>query len=134
MASKLLVIDDQTATCRNIERVARMHGFTVQTVTDSRIAADAFLEFGPDLVILDLIMPGLDGVAVLDALLRSGIPARIVLTTGGGVGDAYTRIADGTARFHGLGPLDVLHKPFTRQELVAVLRPGVRQEAAPALG
>jgi len=121
MSRKLLVIDDDGEICDVAGSLAQEAGFDVLTVTDPRQAAADFVAFRPDLVLLDLVMPGVDGIAVLDAILTSGIPAAIILTMGAGSGDGYVRIAAGVTRFHGLAPLEVLHKPFDRHELLQLL-------------
>ncbi|HEY1932211.1 MAG TPA: response regulator [Acetobacteraceae bacterium] len=121
MSRKLLVIDDQIEICKAISHTAQRHGFEVQVVDDSESAIAVFLAFAPDVVILDLVMPGRDGIQVLHDLLTSGVPAHIVLTTASGIGDAYVRIAAGVASFHGLAPLPLLRKPFRRADLIEVL-------------
>lgn len=121
MSKKLLVIDDEVGICRTISRIAQQQGFDVRAVADSRQAIDAFRAFWPDLVILDLVMPNVDGIGVLHDIIATGIPAVIVLTTGSGIGDAYLRIAEGVVRFHGIVQLAVLRKPFRRAELLEVL-------------
>ncbi|HUB46416.1 MAG TPA: response regulator [Acetobacteraceae bacterium] len=122
MSRKLLVIDDDGAICDFAGRLAQEADFEVVAVTDPRQAAAQFLTFRPDLVLLDLIMPGVDGISVLDAILTSGIPAAIMLTVGADAGEGYVRIAAGVTRYHGLAPLPVLHKPFHREELLRVFR------------
>lgn len=119
MPRKLLIIDDQIGVVRVIALVARQIGFTVKCVTDPNVATDTFIEFQPDTVILDMIMPEKDGVDVLHELLLTGTSARIVLTSG--LSDAYLRLAEGVARFHGHDQTVVLRKPFRRHELIQAL-------------
>ena len=97
-------------------------GFAVTCVTNSREAVAVFLESPTDLVILEMIMPGVDGTKVLRGILASGIAARFVLMTADGIGDAYLGIAQGMARYHGLATLPVLSKPFRPPELIGLLR------------
>jgi CheY-like chemotaxis protein len=117
---KLLVIDCRIAMCRVIGRAAERHGFAVQLVDAPLQAIDRFLVFQPDLVILDMVMPEIAATEVLTALLDSGVPTRIVLTTSPGIGEAYLALAEGVARFHGVAP-QVLFKPFRIAELIEVL-------------
>lgn len=121
MTRKLLVIDCRIAMCRVIGRAAQQHGFAVQLVDAPLQAIDRFLAFQPDLVILDMVMPDIEGTKVLSALLDSGVPTRIVLTTSPGIGEAYLALAEGVARFHGVPPPRVLFKPFRIAELIEVL-------------
>ena len=121
MTRKLLVIDDRITMCRVIGRAAARHGFAVQLVDVPSEAIAHFLAFRPDLVILDMIMPDVNGTTVLGELLESGVPTRVVLTSSPGIGEAYLALAGGIARFHGIRPPRVLLKPFRIAELVEVL-------------
>src|SRR5579859_2211987 len=65
----ILIIDDQEANVRVLERILQQAGYQqVTTTTDSRQVLDLFTAIRPDLILLDLHMPHLDGFAVLDAL------------------------------------------------------------------
>ncbi|HET8996027.1 MAG TPA: response regulator, partial [Acetobacteraceae bacterium] len=79
-----------------------------------------FIAYRPDVLILDMIMPEKDGIDVLNEVLLSGIPTRIVLTSG--YSDAYLRLAQGVAQFHDTDQVSILKKPFRRQELVDMLQ------------
>lgn len=122
MPRKLLVIDDRSETAQAISLEAQRAGFEVRVVQDPRAAVTAFVSFLPDVVMLELIMPGMDGIEVLRGLLTSGIPAHIVLTASSGIGDAYVRLADGVARFHGVEAPEVLRRPFQQADLLRLLR------------
>lgn len=131
MASKLLVVDDQPGITRIISLVAGHLGFETRAINEPSQALDAFLEFRPDVTMVDMIMPEHDGIDVLHELLLSGIPTKLVLMTG--FTDAYLRLAEGVARFHDAEPVAVLHKPFRRVELAELLerlaQPELRAEA-----
>lgn len=127
---KLLVIDDEAGIAEVIGFAAQQLGLQCETVQDPSGAAGLFIDYHPDIVILDLIMPGKDGVAVLHEILATGIPTKIVLTSG--FGDTYMRLAQGVAKFHSADPPVTLKKPFRRQELVDMLR-GLISEMAPPL-
>jgi len=65
----ILVVDDQPANVRLIERILQSEGYiNVRSVQDSRNAVGVFVEFRPDLILLDLHMPHLDGIAVMKEL------------------------------------------------------------------
>ena len=121
MSRKLLVIDDRIDLCRVIGRAAQRHGFEVQLVDVPLRAMGRFLAFKPDIVILDMVMPDIDGTKVLSALLRSGVPTRIVLTSSPGLGEAYLAMAEGIARFHRIRMPRILLKPFRLAELIDAL-------------
>lgn len=114
---RILVIDDETAVLRTLERILRSAGYTeVQTCSDSRRALPMFREFEPDIVLLDLRMPHLDGFAVMRQI-RSRVPAEqllpILIITGEMELEVKQRaLADGAT--------DFLTKPYDRLE--AVLR------------
>ena len=121
MSRKLLVIDNHRDVADLVADVARPLDYEVRIVADSRQAAREFISFAPDLVILDVVMQGVDGIDVLSSLIVSGLRALIVLTASVGVGEAYLRIAQGVARFNGLEPLPVLSKPLDAARLRDVL-------------
>jgi CheY-like chemotaxis protein len=67
--ARILVIDDNVANVMLVDRALRREGYSlIDTVLDSREAVERFVAFKPDLVILDLVMPHLDGYQVHDAL------------------------------------------------------------------
>jgi DNA-binding NtrC family response regulator len=57
MAKKLLVIDDQTGITKVVELIARQLGLNVRSVNSSALATETFIEFKPDVLMLDMIMP-----------------------------------------------------------------------------
>ncbi len=116
---KLLVIDDQTSITKVVGLVASRIGLEVKTVNDPFQALDAFMEFQPDILILDMIMPEKDGVDVLNEVLLTGVKTQIILTSG--FSEAYLRLAEGVARFHDSNAIHVLKKPFRRDELISKL-------------
>src|SRR5438874_664968 len=67
--AKILVVDDQDANLRLLQRILKQGGYTCfRSLSDSRQAVSVFQEFQPDIVLLDLMMPHLDGVAVMKEL------------------------------------------------------------------
>jgi DNA-binding response OmpR family regulator len=131
MTKKLLIIDDQVGTTRIVGLIARQLGFDVRIAVDPTQGLDAFIDYRPDILILDMIMPEKDGIDVLNEVLLTGIPVHIVLTSG--LSQGYLRQAENLARFHGADRVSVLRKPFRREELVAQLEaPAARAECAGA--
>ena len=80
MSSRILVVDDDTALAEMIGIVLRTEGFDPVFCSDGSEALEAFRTENPDLVLLDLMLPGMDGIEVC-ALVRaeSGVPI-IMLT------------------------------------------------------
>lgn len=117
LASRILIIDDQPANLRLLEDLFIGEGLThVVGTTDAKTALDLYTAFDPDLIVLDLMMPDLDGYAVLERLKRRGDPYdfRPVLVI---TADAT---AEAKRRSLALGAKDFLTKPFDTLE--AMLR------------
>ena len=104
-AKKLLVIDDQTGNTKVVELIARQLGLNARSLNSSSQATEEFIAFMPDVVMLDMIMPEKDGIDVLNEILLTGIPVKVVLTSG--FSDSYLRLAEGVARFHELSLIHI---------------------------
>src|SRR5213082_2623945 len=113
-APRVLVIEDDEDIAQALQRSLRMEGYEVRTAGDGEVALEEGRAFAPDLVILDLGLPKLDGLEVARAL-RGGDDVPILMLT---ARDALE------ARVEGLdaGADDYLVKPFERQELLARMR------------
>ncbi len=122
MPRKLLIVDDQPGITRSVALIARRLGLDFRAVHDPRLAVAEFIDYQPDIVILDMVMPELDGIDVLNDIILTGQPTRIVLSSG--YGDAYMALAAGVARYHGLDSPPMLRKPFRRSELEEMLGAG----------
>lgn len=119
MAKKLLVIDDQTGITKVVSLIAKQLGLQTKALNSSLEATETFIAYKPDVVMLDMIMPEKDGIDVLNEILLTGMPVKVVLTSG--FSDAYLRLAEGVAKFHENDNVSVLRKPFRRDELVRLL-------------
>jgi len=119
MPKKLLVIDDQTGITKVVGLIATQLGFDARMINDPSEATEEFIAFKPDVVMIDMIMPEKDGIDVLNEILLTGIPVKVVLTSG--FSESYLRLAEGVARFHANESVSILHKPFRREELVTLL-------------
>ncbi len=109
-AAKILIIDDEEADVCVLEWTLRQAGFPdFRSVTDSSLAKTEFDRFQPDLVLLDLNMPGLDGFAILKQL-RESTPANeflpVLMLTGENTAETRSRaLAAGASDFLGK-PID----------------------------
>jgi two-component system response regulator MtrA len=118
MASRILVIDDDTALAEMIGIVLRTEGFETSFCADGAQAVDAFRTQRPDLILLDLMLPGMDGIEICTRVrAESGIP--IIMLT------ARTDTAD-VVRGLESGADDYIVKPFNPKELVARIRTRLR--------
>ena len=120
MPKRLLVVDDSPQLTRTVARVAEPLGFAIRTCNDPQHALDAFVEFRPDILMLDMHMPETDGIDVLHDILLTGIPTRIVVTSGHG--DGLLQMAMDMARLQARLDVVSVRKPFRRQELSDVLK------------
>jgi two-component system response regulator MprA len=117
---RILVVDDDAAVRDSLARTLRFEGYQVTTACDGRQALDAAHADEPDLMILDVSMPVLDGLATCRQLRAEGLLLPVLmLTARDSVGD---RVAGLDA-----GADDYLVKPFALQELQARLRAMLRR-------
>jgi two-component system response regulator MprA len=116
---RVLVVEDDEEIAQVLQRSLRLEGYEVRIAADGEAALDQSVAFNPDLVILDLGLPKLDGIEVARRL-RSADDVPILMLT---ARDALE------ARVEGLdsGADDYLVKPFERQELLARLRALLRR-------
>jgi two-component system response regulator MprA len=116
---RVLVVEDDEEIAQVLQRSLRLEGYEVRVAADGETALDQSAAFNPDLVILDLGLPKLDGMEVARRL-RSADDVPILMLT---ARDALE------ARVEGLdaGADDYLVKPFERQELLARLRALLRR-------
>jgi two-component system response regulator MtrA len=122
-SSRILVVDDDQAIAEMVGIVLRGKGFEVITTPDGASALDSFDRLDPDLVLLDLMLPGMDGIEVCRSLRRrSGVPI-IMLTARSDTSDVVEGLEAGAD--------DYLTKPFETEELVARINARVRRNAVP---
>ena len=122
MTSRILVVDDDTALAEMIGIVLRTEGFDPVFCEDGALAVDTFRSAKPDLVLLDLMLPGLDGIEVCGRIrAESGTPI-IMLTAKSDTADVVKGLESGAD--------DYMVKPFNPKELVARIR--TRLRPAPA--
>ena len=117
---RILVVDDDLAVCRSIDRALRLEGYEVVTVATGHEALEAVAQNSPDALVLDLQLPDLDGLQVCRRIREAGNDTPILMLT------ARHGIDD---RVQGLdaGADDYLVKPFALEELLARLRALLRR-------
>ena len=116
---RILVVDDEPMVREVVTRYLQRENFAVDTATDGREALVVFGASRPDLVILDVMLPEIDGLGVLERLrARGGVP--VILLT------ARTEEADRVVGLE-LGADDYVIKPFSPRELVARVKSVLRR-------
>jgi DNA-binding response OmpR family regulator len=110
---KILVIDDDAATTTLVRLALKDDGYEVITLNDSTEAFDVILSENPDLILLDYMMPGMNGLSVLDAMRKDQNMAKIPVIFFTVMGDINTKMAAYKA-----GVRDYITKPVHHQELL----------------
>lgn len=126
MPQRILVVEDEAEIANYLKRGLVYEGFAVDIVGDGMTALAMAREHAPDLVVLDRMLPGLDGIEVAKRL-RAGLDTPIIMLT------ARDAVAD---RVEGLesGADDYLSKPFAFEELLARIRVQLRRQHARQTG
>lgn len=121
---KLLLVEDDPSMQTALRRALQSRGMDVHTCADGRAALGRWQQVAPDLVLLDLTLPGLDGLQILEQARRAGLTTPVlILTARGTVGDRIIGLNAGAD--------DYLPKPFDLDELEARLRALHRRRADP---
>jgi len=133
---KILIVDDEPAISMLIEFNLKLAGFEVHSVSDGEAVFEAVQTFRPDLIILDLMLPKMDGIQVCRKLrVQNNLVPIIMLSALQGLSDKIAGLDNGAD--------DYMTKPFSPQELVsrvlAILRrtsilPAVRTEESLTVG
>ena len=117
--AKILVIDDEPAITNLVSAYLRTEGYEVYTAADGNAGLKTARAFKPDLVILDLMLPGIDGIELLSRLRRESEVYVIMLT-------ARTEETDKIVGLS-VGADDYVTKPFSPRELVARVKAALRR-------
>jgi len=126
---RVLVVDDDPKVCETLDRYLAHAGYATATALDGAKALEVARSFAPDLIVLDLMLPVVDGLAVCRTLRATSSVSIIMLTAKSTERDKLEGL--------GLGADDYLTKPFSPRELVArveaVLRRAAKQEQSPCI-
>jgi two-component system, OmpR family, response regulator len=117
---RVVVVDDEASLTDLLSMALRYEGWDVRTAADGHTALSLVREFRPDVVVLDIMLPDLDGMRVLSRLRSDGTDVPVLFLTAKDSLD--DRVAGLTA-----GGADYVTKPFSLEELVARLRGLIRR-------
>jgi two-component system, cell cycle sensor histidine kinase and response regulator CckA len=112
--ARILIVDDQDANLRLVERILKQGGYiTYRSISDSRLTVSTCQEFQPDLILLDLMMPHLDGLAVMEQLqpFSEGTYLPVLILTADVASESKRRALSAGAK-------DFLTKPFDAAEVL----------------
>lgn len=122
LSDKILIVDDD----ENISEILNMHlessGYTTKIASTGKRAQELFLEYNPNLVLLDVMIPGIDGIDVLKWVRKQGEVPVIMLTAKGDTFDKVLALE--------LGADDYIVKPFEPKELLARVKAVLRRYSA----
>ncbi len=119
MTSKILIIDDEQSILNLVTAYLRPEGYELQTARDGRSGLELARTFKPDLIVLDVMLPGMDGLELLAQLRRESDVYVIMLTAKTEETDKIVGLA--------VGADDYLTKPFSPRELVARIKAALRR-------
>ena len=125
MSQRILVIEDDQSIAEIVGILLRAEGFEVSYCADGNQALNAFQVVNPDLVLLDLMLPGRDGVEICRAIRNSsGVPI-VMLTARSDTSDVVTGLEAGAD--------DYIVKPIKNEELIARIRARLRNLETPTV-
>jgi len=119
MKERILVVEDDEGIIRVLRRALTYEGYTVDTAPDGETALNLVHEHQPDLVVLDLMLPGMDGLEVCQRIRSQSSMPIIMLTAKDAIQDRILGLDAGAD--------DYLVKPFDLEELLARLRALLRR-------
>ena len=113
--AKILIVEDDTQLARYEELELKHEGYDVEKCPDGRQAVDIIAAGGIDIIILDIMLPGLNGLEVLRRIRRDGVNTPVIMLT------ARDAVMDKVSGLD-MGANDYLTKPFAIEELLARIR------------
>lgn len=119
MPHKILVVDDDQAINEMLSIVLESEGFETRSVTDGAAAVPAFEEYNPDIILLDLMLPGMNGVDICREIRRESSVPIVMLTAKTDTVDVVLGLESGAD--------DYITKPFKPKELIARIRARLRR-------
>ena len=125
MKSTILIVDDEPGVRTSLTGVLRDEGYTVEAVATGEACLDRMTRGSVDLILLDVWLPGVDGLAPLARLRERQVDAQVVLISGHGNIESAVRAIK-------LGAFDFVEKPLSLEKTVLVVRNALRQRTLEA--
>lgn len=119
MTPRILVVDDDPAINEMLTIVLEAEGFATESVTDGAEALPAFHRYDPDLILLDLMLPGMNGVDICREIRKESAVPIVMLTAKTDTVDVVLGLESGAD--------DYITKPFKPKELIARIRARLRR-------
>lgn len=118
---RILIVEDEIHLAEALTQILKKHNYSVDAVHDGRSGLDYAQSGIYDLLLLDIMMPEMDGISVLKALRKDGISTPVImLTAKGEITDMVTGLDHGAD--------DYIAKPFSSEELLARIRAALRRK------
>lgn len=121
-ADRILVIEDEPTVAEVVDRYLRRDGYDVSVVHNGALAMEVYDRIHPDLVVLDLMLPGVDGIEICRRIRSSARTPIIILTARGDEVDKLVGLE--------IGADDYITKPFSPRELAARVKAVLRRTTA----
>lgn len=117
----VMVVNDEPRVCRLLEEILSQEGYRVVSATSGPRALAVAAEARPDIILLEIVIPGLDGVAILRELRQRGHDSTVIMLTSQGTLQTAREAMT-------LGAYDYITKPFNLDFLKTVLREGLEND------
>jgi DNA-binding NtrC family response regulator len=118
---RVFLIDDDELIVNMLSRSLKKEGYTVQTATTTEGIMDRIESSYPDIVLLDINLPGMSGIEILEKIHEGGIQTQVLMLTADDTAETAIRAMK-------LGAADYLTKPFNMEEVKIVLGKIIEQE------
>ncbi|MDJ0839441.1 MAG: sigma-54 dependent transcriptional regulator [Acidobacteriota bacterium] len=118
---RVLIVDDEEAIRRSLDKILRYEGYEPILAANGSQGVNLALQEEPDLILLDIKMPRMDGIEVLETLIKQGTTAPVIMISGHGT----VQTAVEATR---LGAFDFLEKPLNRERLLISCRNAARRK------
>ena len=126
-AQRILVIDDEVKFCSIVETFLVGRGYDVTTASTSRDALAQMERFHPDVILMDIVMPGLSGLELLKLARERAFPPRVIMVTATAEGQAVEQAMCDGAEAYMCKPVDL----NALERVISGIWPAAKDEGAP---